>query len=88
MPARAISRLAAMTATTLSIDGTGSSPTVAERTVQRPPGDPQARVHEADLALHDGVVGLGRAGHGGDGMVAGRLGDAEVDRGDRQAGRC
>ena len=52
MPASAISRLAAITAATVSIDGVGSSPTAAKRAVERPAGDAQAVLHQADLALH------------------------------------
>ena len=61
MPASAISRLAAITAATVSIDGVGSSPTTAERAVERPRGDLQPVVHQPDLALHARVGRLRRA---------------------------
>ena len=54
MAARAISRLAIITAETVSIDGAGLSPTAASAPVERPAGDPQPVGHQADLALHDG----------------------------------
>ena len=86
MPPRATSRLAAITSTTVAIDGVRSSPTVAQRAVEGPRHHPQAVVHGADLALDRWVVGARGAGDGGDRGIAGRLGDAEVDAGDHGHG--
>ena len=44
MAARAISRLAAITAATVSIDGAGSSTADGQGALERPVGDPQAVV--------------------------------------------
>ena len=54
--------------------------------VEGPGGDPQTGVHQSDLALAQRVAGPRRAGDEPDGMVPGRLGHAQVDRGDRWHG--
>ena len=79
MPPMATSRLAAITSTTVAIDGVGSSPTV-----RRAPSSAHDITRRRSSISPTWrwiarILGARSAGHGRDGGVARRLGDAEVD---------